>query len=232
MALEVIGAGFSRTATFSLKFALERLGFGPCHHFAEIFADGRRLVPLWLGVLAGERNWDEVFDGFRATVDSPACNYWRELAAHYPEAKVVLTVRDHDSWFDSASATIFTDRMMASLAGSPIGDLIHGAILGVSGVPVADRARMTEWFRRRNQAVIDALPPERLLVFSPADGWEPLCAFLGVSVPAEPFPRVNSRDELNQVSDDNGGLPADPDEGERIARAYIDRLKAMAFATS
>ena len=105
-----------------------------------------------------------------------------------------------------------------------------GAILGVSGGPITDRAFMTEWFQRRNQEVIDTLPPERLLVFSPPDGWGPLCAFLEVPVPECRFPRVNSRDELTQVSDENEGLPADPEVGMRVAREYIDRLKARAFA--
>jgi hypothetical protein len=231
MALDVIGAGFSRTATFSLKFALEHLGFGPCHHFAEIFAGGERKLSQWLEVVEGRPDWEAVFDGFRATVDTPACNYWRELAAYYPAAKVVLTVRHPDTWFDSASETVFSDRLQGSLAGSPMGTLMGAAILNVSGGPITDRAFMTEWFRRRNQEVIDALPPERLLVFSPMEGWAPLCAFLGVPTPDCPFPRVNSRDELTEVSDEHSGLPADPAEGMRVARSYIDRLKARAFSS-
>ena len=231
MALAVIGAGFSRTATFSLKFALEHLGFGPCHHFSESFAGGQPKVAQWLDVLAGRPDWEAVFDGFQATVDTPACNYWRELAAYYPQAKVVLTVRNPDSWFDSASETIFSDRLQGSLTGSPMGALMGGAILDVSGGPITDRAFMTGWFQRRNQEVIDALPPERLLVFSPQEGWGPLCAFLEVPVPKCVFPRVNSRDDIKQVSDDNGGLPADPEVGRRVAREYIDQLKARAFAS-
>jgi hypothetical protein len=230
MALEVIGAGFSRTATFSLKFALEHRGFGPCHHFSEIFAGGAHKVSQWLDVLAGRHDWETVFDGFTATVDTPACNYWRELADFYPAAKVVLTVRDPDSWFDSATETIFSDTLQSSLIGSPIGALMEGAILGVSGGPITDRAFMTAWFQRRNQEVIDTLPPERLLVFSPEDGWGPLCGFLGVPVPECPFPRVNRRDELTQVLEEQRGLLADPDVGMRVAREYIDQLRTMAFA--
>ena len=230
MALEVIGAGFSRTATFSLKFALEHLGFGPCHHFSEVFAGGPRKVSQWLDATAGRPDWDAIFDGFKAAVDTPACNYWRELADYYPGAKVVLTVRDPDRWFDSASETIFSDRLQGSLAGSPMGTLMEAAILGVSGGPIADRAFMTAWFQQRNQAVIDTLPASRLLVFAPQDGWGPLCAFLGVAVPECPFPRVNRRDELTELSDEHRGLPSDPEVGMRVAREYIDRLKAKAFA--
>ena len=232
MALKVIGAGLGRTATFSLKFALEHLGFGPCHHMSEVFADGRRQVPLWLDVIAGKPDWDAIFAGFEATSDYPACTYWRELAAHFPDAKVVLTVRDADSWFDSVSETIFSEGMQGSLKGSPVGAMMQGVIFDHFDGAITDRAFMTDWFRRRNQQVIDALPSERLLVFSPKEGWGPLCAFLGVPVPGIAFPRVNSRDEITERSDDHGGLPPDPETGERMARAYIEQLEAKAFGAA
>ena len=229
MALAVIGAGLGRTATFSLKFALEHLGFGPCYHMSEVFAGARRNVPLWLDVIDGRPDWDAIFEGFHSTTDYPACTYWRELAAHYPRAKVVLTVRDPDSWFDSVSETIFSEGMQGSLAGTPTGDMMQGVIFDAFGDRLRDRAFMTEWFVRRNREVMYSLPPERLLVFAPKEGWEPLCAFLGVPVPAEPFPRINSRDEINANSDKHGGLPPDPETAERFARIYIDELKAKAF---
>ena len=229
MALAVIGAGLGRTATFSLKFALEHLGFGPCYHMSEVFAGARRNVPLWLDAIDGRPDWDAIFDGFASTTDYPACTYWRELAAHYPAAKVVLTVRDPDSWFDSVSETIFSEAMQGSLAGSPLGDMMQGVIFDAFGDRVRDREFMTEWLNRRNPDGIDSLPAERLLVFSPKDGWEPLCAFLGVAVPDGPFPRVNSRDEISAKSDEQGGLPSDPETAERFARIYIDELKAKAF---
>jgi len=229
MTLAVIGAGLGRTATFSLKFALEHLGLGPCYHMSEVFAGARRTVPLWLDAIDGQPDWDAIFDGFASTTDYPACTFWRDLAAYYPDAKVILTVRDADSWFDSVSETIFSEGMQGSLVGSPTGDMMQGVIFDAFGDRVRDREFMTEWFARRNQAVIDALPPERLLVFSPKDGWEPLCAFLGVAVPDGPFPRVNSRDEINANSDKQGGLPPDPETAERFARIYIDELKAKAF---
>ncbi|KRA83807.1 sulfotransferase family protein [Altererythrobacter sp. Root672] len=233
MALKVIGAGLGRTATFSLKFALEHLGFGPCYHMSEVFAGGRRNVPLWLDVIEGRPDWDAVFDGFESTTDYPACTYWRELAEHYPEAKVVLSVRDADSWFDSVTETIFSQGMQASLAGSPLETMMQGVVFDrFKGGDILDREFMTDWFVRRNQAVCDALPPERLLVFSPKEGWEPLCTFLDVPVPYGPFPRVNSRDELTSHSDEQGGLPPDPETGERFAREYIEVLKAKAFAAA
>ena len=117
MALKVIGAGLGRTATFSLKFALEHLGFGPCYHMSEVFAAARRNVPLWLEVVRGKPDWDAVFEGFQSTTDYPACTYWRELAAFYPDASLILTVRDADSWFDSVSETIFSPQMQRSMVG-------------------------------------------------------------------------------------------------------------------
>jgi hypothetical protein len=172
-----------------------------------------------------------VFDGYQSTMDYPACTYWRELAAYYPSAKVVLTVRDADSWFDSVSETIFSEKMQGSLAGSPVEAMMNGVIFDAFGGRVKDRAFMTDWFTRRNQQVIDALPPKRLLVFSPKQGWEPLCAFLGVPVPKEPFPRVNSRDEIGHMADE-GGLPPDPDTAEKLLRGYLEQQKAKAFGTA
>lgn len=229
MSLKVIGAGLGRTATFSMKFALEYLGVGPCYHMSEVFAGARRNVPLWLDVIAGKPDWDTIFDGFQSTTDYPACTYWRALAEYYPDAKVVLTVRDPDSWFDSVSETIFSESMQGSLVGSPVGAMMQGAIFDAFGDRVRDRDFMTDWFRRRNQEVIDSLPPERLLVFSPKEGWEPLCTFLGKAVPDRRFPRVNSRDELSQASEDQGGLPPDPETAEKFAREYIEELRVKAF---
>lgn len=234
MALKVIGAGLGRNATFSLKFALEHIGFGPCYHMSEVFAQARRSIPLWLDVIEGKPDWDAIFEGFQSTTDYPACSYWRELAVYYPEAKVVLTTRDPDSWFDSVSETIFSPRMMDSLRGTPQEVFMNGTIFSAFDGKVTDRAFMTDWYVKRNQEVIDTLPPERLLVFHPKDGWEPLCEFLGATVPAQPFPRVNSRDELlhasDHASDDEQGIPSSPEAAEAFGKAYIEELRAKAFA--
>lgn len=231
MALKVIGAGPGRTATFTMKFALEHLGFGPCHHMAEVFADARRQVPLWIEVTRGQPDWDEVFAGFRSAVDYPSASYWRELADYYPEAKVILTVRDADSWFESVSETIFSDQMQAGLVGSPTGDMMQGAIFAhFHGGDIRDRAFMTDWYDRRNQQIIDTIAPERLLVFHPKEGWDPLCKFLDVEVPSEKFPRVNSRDEIQEAHKDEQGIQPTPEEAEAFGKRYIAELKVKAFA--
>jgi hypothetical protein len=198
---------------------------------AEVLAGARRNVPLWLDVVGGKPDWEAVFEGFKSTTDYPACSYWRELAAAYPDAKVILSVRDPNSWFDSVSETIFSPQMLGSLAGSPLEAMMKGVIFDAFGERVADRAFMTDWFKRRNQDVVDSLPASRLLVFSAKQGWEPLCEFLGVPVPSVPFPRVNSRDELMHTVEERRGLPPDPETAEQFARAHIEALKAKAFAT-
>ena len=106
MALSVIGAGFGRTGTESMKLALEALGLGPCHHMKEGLPNPEQ-ISLWRAVARGEpADWDQIFEGYRSAVDWPAAHYWRELAAHYPDAKVVLTVRSPESWYASMENTI------------------------------------------------------------------------------------------------------------------------------
>jgi hypothetical protein len=51
-------------------------------------------------------------------------------------------------------------------------------------------------YRRNNEKVRATIPPERLLVFTPSDGWGPLCDFLGVPRPMSAFPRTHARDEF------------------------------------
>lgn len=233
MALQVIGAGLGRTGTLSLKLALEHLGFGPCYHMTEVMAGARRNTPLWVAAAEGRPDWDAIFAGYGSTTDYPGCTYWRELADHYPQAKVVLSTRDAGKWFDSVSQTIFSPQMRTTVDATPLAPMFDRAVHGVFGDRIADRAYMTEWFERRNEEVAQALPPERLLVHSAADGWEPLCAFLGVPVPAEPYPRINSRDEFGSgVSEGGTSLPEDPDELERAARRYIEELRTKAFAAA
>ncbi|MEH6703113.1 sulfotransferase family protein [Parasphingorhabdus sp.] len=230
MALKVIGAGPGRTATFSTKFALEHIGYGPCYHMVEVFRNARRNIPLWQNVVDGKPDWDAIFDGYSSVTDNPACVYWRELAEFYPEAKVVLTVRDADAWVESCNDTINSPRMLSSLEGSDLLQMLQGTYLSQFGENIDDREWMANWYRAFNAEVIDTIPSNRLLVFHPKDGWEPLCDFLEVPVPSEPFPRVNSRDELGGASDEQGGLPADPEQLEAFAGGYIDELRRKAFA--
>lgn len=189
-----------------MKLALEQLGLGRCYHMAELIADLSRL-PQWLQAADGVPDWETVFAGFTASVDYPGCTYWRELAAFYPAAKVLLTVRDADDWFDSTQATIFSSPMRARMAGSPMEGFFQKVVTRDFGDRIDDRAFMTEAFERHNAAVRSAVPPERLLVHEVGEGWPRLCEFLGVPMPTAPFPRVNSREEMQRMMAGAGALP-------------------------
>lgn len=197
--LEVIGAGFGRTGTLSLKLALERLGFGPCHHMLELFENPGQ-VALWEQVAQdGTVDWEEIYRGYRATVDWPGARFWRELTAHCPHAKVILTVRDPQRWYESAADTIFR----AGSAPAPEADaairqmrrVTHQLVWdGEFGGRAGDAKHAIKVFNEHNEAVRQAIPAHRLLVFEVSQGWGPLCGFLGVPVPDEPFPRSNDRE--------------------------------------
>jgi hypothetical protein len=195
MTLQVIGAGLGRTGTMSLKLALEQLGLGPCFHMAELMMNPQR-TPLWIAAADGKPDWDAVFAGYSSTTDYPACLYWRELAKRYPEAKLILTKRDKDKWFESTQATIFSAAMTARIRGTPVEPFFVKTIWRDLGERIHERAFMTAYFEKHNAAVEAGIAKKRLLVYDVAEGWGPLCAFLGVPVPDAPFPKVNSREEM------------------------------------
>ena len=231
MALQVIGAGLGRTGTLSLKLALEHLGYGPCHHMSEVIANVRSQLPLWLDVVDGKPAWDRVFADFVAAVDYPAAYFWRELADHYPEAKIILTLRDPDSWFNSVSATIFSPEHMAMFENTPMAPFVAGSVVKDFGDRIGERDFMIDYFNRWNQRVIDSVPPERLLVFRAKDGWGPLCAFLGLPVPEVAYPRVNSSEEIQAIRHEGEPPPDGPEALEARGRAYLAAARAGAFGT-
>ena len=206
MPLQVIGAGMPRTGTLSLKTALEQLGFGPCHHMTEVFAHPEQW-PLWDRVGDGEEvEWEDIFGPYRSTTDAPGVFFWRQLAARYPDARLILTERDPDRWYESTAATIFSAQHREMLQGSPVGAIIaklsrqswasRDDIVRTGPPP---REVMIELFKAHNAAVRAEAPPERLLVYSVSQGWDPLCKFLGVEVPDRPFPHVNSTEEFQTI---------------------------------
>ena len=188
MALQIIGPGFGRTGTNSLKVALEHLGFGPAHHMYEV-RDNPPQLPAWEAAARGEPiDWDSAFSGYRSQVDWPGARYSRELAAYYPDAKVILTVRDADEWFDSVQATI-----VPFMAGRSTYDNAHLnavanmayrlVVAGIFNDRLSDRDYATALFKAHIAEVEATIPASRLLVFNVEQGWEPLCAFLGCPVP-------------------------------------------------
>lgn len=203
MALAVIGAGFGRTGTLSLRQALERLGLGPCYHMHEVVENPGH-VDFWQRAADGVAvDWDELLGSYRSAVDWPVCSFWAELAAYYPGAKVILTVRDPGRWFESAWSTIFPRITRVVAEDDEIGrrrtrmqrQLIVEQTFG-GDVESPEHAR--HMFLRHIARVKEALPPERLLVYEIVEGWAPLCRFLERPVPNAPFPRVNATAEFRQ----------------------------------
>ena len=199
MALKVIGAGFGRTGTLSLKLAFEQLGFGPCYHMFEV-RQHPEFVDQW--IQAGEGvfpDWNQTFRDYSSAVDWPACDYWQELAAYYPAAKVVLTVRDSEAWFNSTQHTIFGPNSPAARDGlSGIGLIVQRIAARHFGGKLNDKERLIEGYLRHNAEIERAVPAERLLVYQVTEEWTPLCQFLGLPIPSVPFPDVNSVDDFRQ----------------------------------
>lgn len=198
MTLKIIGAGMGRTGTSSLKVALEILGIGRCYHMSEVLKNPE-CVPDWINAAEGNADWDKIFNGYSATVDNPGCNFWKELADYYPEAKVILTVRDADKWFDSTNETIHSEKFAGFIKNSPFGAMIQKTVWDMMGNRMQDRSYMVKFFNDRTSEIIDYIAPERLLVYQVSEGWEPLCAFLDIPVPDTEFPRINSRDETKEI---------------------------------
>ncbi len=201
MPLKVIGAGFGRTGTTSIKAALEQLGFAQCYHMQEVIKHPAH-VQFWRDTMADKAvDWEQIFAGYQATVDWPACNFYEQLMAHYPEAKVLLTVREPNAWYDSCNNTIYAmyDKPVMRLVRRLFPPMnrfmaMNDVLIwqGDFGGRFADRNQAITVFNQHNAAVQAHVPPERLLVYNVKEGWAPLCRFLEVPVPqASPFPYLN-----------------------------------------
>ncbi len=212
MALEIVGAGFGRTGTMSLKAALEQLGYHKCYHMMEVEPQH---LEVWRDAQAGRPvEWDALFDGYKASVDWPSCNSWHELMTYYPQAKVILTTRDPQQWYRSVMKTIYpsstyglTSEDPKRRAGSEWGrDIIWD---GVFDGRLDDDAHVIDVFNRHNENVRQTVPADRLLEYQPGDGWEPLCAFLGCEVPESSYPRTNSTEDFLARWSERTGVDAD-----------------------
>ena len=200
MALQVIGSGCGRTGTMSLKVALEMLGM-PCYHMVECFPRGPSHWALWEQANSVNPPWDAIFDGYTATVDFPAAFNFEAIAKHYPNAKVVHTHRDPEKWFDSTQSTIFQPKWIEYLQNSEAGPYMDINIDRHFDNRMHDREHLIRRFNEHTEAVKAAIPAERLLVFEVAQGWQPLCDFLELPIPDEPFPHVNESDAVRGLID-------------------------------
>jgi hypothetical protein len=212
MTLDVIGPGFGRTGTSSMKIALEHLGFGPAHHMFEVSDHYERQVPFWEAAARGDAvDWNDGFRGYRSQVDWPGARFWRELVAFYPHAKVILTIRDADEWFDSVQATIAPFAASHGKNESPMTNAISGlaqrlVVEGVFDGKMSDRTYAKSIFNAHIAEVQASVPAARLLTFDVKEGWGPLCEFLGVPVPAITFPRLNSSKQfVEEWAQENAG---------------------------
>ncbi len=235
MPLQIIGAGLGRTGTSSLKDALEILGF-PCYHM-DVLLEHPEDLSFWIELQQGTRDvgdWDRAFGGrqYSAAIDGPPNHWYKEMAAQFPDAKVILTHREGGKWYDSAFSTIYQSHYSYPLRARLLflpwwrqfdrhivntfwrGHVMRGAM---ARGRAAAAARVDAW----NAEVVAAIPPERLLKFSVEEGWGPLCAFLGVPVPDVPFPRVNDTDAFKH------GLVAQKREGWRIIAAGVAAVAAL-----
>ena len=216
--VKVIGAGFGRTGTSSLKVALEELGFGPCYHMTEVFENPEH-ADFWRAAWRGEPvDWDGVLGSYEAAVDWPACTFYAELMERHPDAKVLLSVRDPEKWYESTRNTIYelgrisTGSSLSRSSFALLSLLVFGTFntgqgpmteeivwQGTFDGKFEDKHRAIEVFNRHNEEVRRRVPKGQLLIYEVKEGWGPLCEFLGVEAPDRPFPSLNDAAEMRRM---------------------------------
>ena len=202
MPLDIIGVGYGRTGTLSLKQALEILGYSDCYHMSEVVAHPEHSA-LWINAWKGDDSWEAIFDGYRATVDWPAVAFWPRLMNYYPKAKLILTTRDVESWYRSASNTIFKAMKEGMLSDEPARreriEMAKDIIVdGTFGGDLDDKATVLAAYQQNIDRIYNEVPKERLIIFDSAEGWDPLCEALGTPIPKVPYPRINTTEEFEQ----------------------------------
>ncbi|MEO3755802.1 sulfotransferase family protein [Streptomyces sp. B6B3] len=210
--MRVIGAAFGRTGTSSVRLALETLELGPTHGMKALFDDpahARRWLRLADRADGAHADWDGLLGAYRSTVAWPATFYWRELIAAYPTARVLLVTRDPEAWYASMARTLYRTRPRDD--GRAVADQLIERVVwqGTFGGRFDDREHAIAVYRAHQAEVRATVPADRLVEFEVGQGWGPLCAGLGVPVPATAFPRVNTTDEYLHRAQRAGALPAD-----------------------
>jgi hypothetical protein len=218
--LRLINAGLGRTGTTSLQVALDRLGLSPCFHMFDIVDDDRRLAQWEKIVCDGQPpDWAAVFDGYTSAVDGPCAIYYQQISEAFPQAKVILTVREAEGWYRSTHDTLFQFALRSRQNPPPPGSrqdrlarIVNTMVWdGLFGGRFTDKDHAIEVYHRRNEEVVRTLGAANVLVFDVKQGWEPLCDFLGLDVPGEPFPHANDVAAMRQrISQAVGAGPAVP----------------------
>jgi hypothetical protein len=206
--MKVIGAGLPRTATLAQRVFLEASGVGQCYHMTRVWEDLGQ-VRYWVDAFEGRPQWSAVFRDFQATVDWPGSFFWRELMVAYPDAKIILSTRDAESWAASIQSTIwsalFGDTVMRDLSAARARVVPEWAQyrelmmamwqksgLLASSEETFDSGAVAKAMLAYNDEVRQTVPNDRLLVWTPADGWEKLCEFLEIPVHVPEIPMVNT----------------------------------------
>ena len=211
MAIKVVGLGMGRTGTYSLKLALEKLGFGPCYHM-ETLLEHPEEVKYWKELdRTGRTDWQALWGDYQSAVDFPTIAYYQAVLQQYPEAQCILTLREEEKWYESAINTILdaepglrekvimSFRMPFSVRLRhlvQVFQLTNKFWTRQAGPKFKQKQNALTFYRRWNEQMIHEIPEERLLVYQISEGWEPLCTFLSVAVPNEPFPHANIRSEF------------------------------------
>lgn len=208
--MKIIGAGFGRTGTKSMKLALEQLGFGPCYHMFEVFAKPEG-IPLWHKLAFGhDIDWDDLLGDYPSGVDWPLSHFWQPLSERYPEAKVLLTVRPADQWYTSMTNTIFShlaSKQPEDGSREMWKEMVDKIVLeDTFDNRPEDRAHCEAVFDRHAALVKETVPADRLIVYEVGSGWEPLCEGLGVPVPEGPFPKTNTTEEFQRDRDSEAAV--------------------------
>ncbi len=194
MSVRVVGAGLGRTGTLSLKYALEQLLGGACYHMREVFAHPEH-IESWGRAARGDMpEWRTLFRDYAAVVDWPAASFWPELSQAFPDALILLSVRDPQAWWTSANNTIFT--AMGRIDNPAWRQMIHGVFDARFTLSLDDRQACIAAYERHVAEVRARIPADRLVQWQPGDGWAPLCAALDLPLPAAPFPHVNTTEEF------------------------------------
>jgi sulfotransferase family protein len=215
--MKVIGAGFGRMGTMSLKAGLEQVGYGPCLHMVDVIGNPD-LLPPWKAAAEGKDvDWNAALEGWESTIDWPACTFWREHHETWPDIPVLLNTRDREAWYKSCLNSIHEAKEAAlrgELTPSEDSNAVNPETIGMINKLIwqgtfegnfMDKEFAFKKLDEHYDAVRATVPKDQLLEYDcTKEGWEPLCAFLGVDVPDEPFPHLNDTKSFRAQF----GLPA------------------------
>jgi hypothetical protein len=213
MSIKIIGAGFPRTGTNTLRESLEMLGFSKTYHMKNLLVHPENLH-YWTTLKAtGTTDWEGLYNGYQATVDFPCYPWYKQHMKQYPDAKVILSLRPFEKWYTSFYSTIWQAQNPPESERAAMGERVASdprlqSVMQVMGFAkqtineehfqgrFLDKEFMEKVFNDHNEEVKNYVPADKLLVFDVREGWEPLCNFLEVEVPAGPLPHTNKKEDF------------------------------------